>query len=111
MSKVFIIKLDFIIIMTIISSSNDSNSRSLYIIGWVVESSRYETLNRGFVLFGVPVFFNELVLPADSYSIFNPASVWSVLTELVERRLAYCRTEIFAINWLLCNDLFRRTWN
>lgn len=75
MSKVFIIKLDFIIIMTIISSSNDSNSRSLYIIGWVVESSRYETLNRGFVLFGVPVFFNELVLPADSYSIFNPASV------------------------------------
>ncbi|VDP19767.1 unnamed protein product [Schistosoma margrebowiei] len=63
----------------------------------VVGGSQQETLDPGFVLLGtrqqrVPVILRELVLPDDP--VLSSFTVRDITTELSERRLTSCRTEM-----------------
>ncbi|VDP43574.1 unnamed protein product [Schistosoma mattheei] len=65
----------------------------------VVEGSRQETLNLGFLLLGtrqqgVPAVLRELVLPSGSDLVSPSLTVKDVTTELSEPRLTSCKTEM-----------------
>ncbi|VDP48215.1 unnamed protein product [Schistosoma mattheei] len=65
----------------------------------VVGGSRQETLDTGFVLLGTrqqgaPVILRKLVLPGGFDLVSTSFSVRDVTTELSERRLTSCRTEM-----------------
>ncbi|VDO49536.1 unnamed protein product [Schistosoma margrebowiei] len=65
----------------------------------VVEGSRQETLDSGFVLLGtrqqsVPVMLRELVLPGGSDPLSPSFTVRDVTTELSGPRPTSCRTEM-----------------
>ncbi|VDO76282.1 unnamed protein product [Schistosoma curassoni] len=65
----------------------------------VVEGSRQETLDPGFVLLGtcqqgVPVILRELVLPGGFDPVSPSFTVRDVTTELSRPRLTSCRTEM-----------------
>ncbi|VDO75687.1 unnamed protein product [Schistosoma margrebowiei] len=65
----------------------------------VVEGSRQETLNSGFVLLGtrrqgVPVILREQILP-DGFDPVSPSfTVRDATTKLFGQRLTSCRTEM-----------------
>ncbi|VDP54892.1 unnamed protein product [Schistosoma curassoni] len=64
----------------------------------VVEGSRQETLDMGFMLLGtrqqgVPVVLRELVLPGGSDPVSPSFTVRDITTELSGPRLTSCKTE------------------
>ncbi|VDP72088.1 unnamed protein product [Schistosoma mattheei] len=65
----------------------------------VVEGSRHETLDPGFVLpgtrqQGVPVILRELGIPGGVYPVSLSFTVRDVTTELSGPQLTSCRTEM-----------------